>query len=126
MIPRSRMVTLRVSVSSLVSMTSAGTPEICSGTTISFSTVSLSVISSQKMPDSARKKRKIRNSLFALLNRKFLTMTKSLRPDIMPYFCSGMLLMSLNTEPLSTVMTTSRAIFTSTVFLARSMLLTVP
>ena len=84
---------------------------------------------SQKMLDSPRKKRKSRNSLFVRLNRKFLMMTVILRTEIMGddgYFCSGMAVMSLKTEPLSTVMTTSRAIFTSTVFLARSMLLTVP
>ena len=40
---------------------------------ISCSYVSLSVIISQKTPESERKNKKIRNSLFTILNKKFLT-----------------------------------------------------
>ena len=103
------------------------------GTANSRSYVSFSVSDSQKVAESARKNKNSRISLLVLVNRNSLTARHTLRMVIRGggyislYFCvCGVLEVSLKTEPLSTVMTTSRAIFTSTVFLARSMLFTVP
>jgi len=98
---------------------------------------------SQKTPESAKKNINNMNSLLARLNRKPLTTVKIERmltvdgltmemlsrraaAVVSGYFCSGVLAMSLYTDPLSTVTTTSRAIFTSTVFFSRLMLFTVP
>ena len=94
----------------------------------SFSNVSLRVIISQKMPAIAKKNKKIRNSLFVRLNMKLLTERNiSLTFKMLGvYFWRGVVAISLNTEPLSTVTTTSCAIFTSTVLRTRSMLFTVP
>ena len=103
------------------------------GTANSRSYVSFSVSDSQKVAESARKNKNNRISLLVLVNRNSQIARHTLRMVIRGggyislYFCvCGVLEVSLKTEPLSTVMTTSRAIFTSTVFLARSMLFTVP
>ena len=106
-----------------------GTLTILTGTFSSCSKLSFSVVSIQKMPATSRKNRKIRNSLLAQPNRKRLILLRMSAISLsasMSYFCMGTLAMFWKTAPLATVMTTSLAIFTSTVPLAMSTLFTVP
>ena len=66
------MVIRIVSVSSDVRTIFFGTPTTVTGMENSCSYVSLRVIESQKIPDSAMKKTNIRSSLLVLLNKKSL------------------------------------------------------
>ena len=67
------MVTRSVSSKLVVMMTSCGTPFRLMGMAYSYSSVSLSVDSSQNTPLTTRKNKKMRNSLFTMLNRKSLS-----------------------------------------------------
>ena len=71
--PLSLTVTWKVSAGSVVRTTFLGTLAMRTGMGISVSYVSFSVIKSQNSPLKPRKNKKIRNSLFNQLNRKFLT-----------------------------------------------------
>ena len=76
-----------------------GTLVICTGILNSLSYVSLSVMSSQNTPETARKNKKTRNSLLAVPNKKFLIVLAIMRNlPIPPYFAAGIApVASLNT-----------------------------
>ena len=93
--PLSRMVTRTVSVSSLVSTAFFGIPTTDTGMANSRSYTSLSVVCSQKMPESARKNTKISSSLLVLLKRSLCRNRAMLPRNFLVYLLCRVLAISL-------------------------------
>ena len=83
-----------VSMLAEVSTTFLGMLVMRTGTSSSFSYVSLSVMMSQMTADRSKKNRNTKNCLFMMLNKKSLIL---LNTSLIFYFCIGVLVVSLKT-----------------------------